>query len=590
MTVDALSIPQGGVSHHALRSSEAYITDEELESSIVVPSYDLHVTPYYASATPAEGRLFWSVPGASGAEDPSAKETLALAYKGAFIHSHHKYPVKRLSPPVQFVNGTGKTIFLAINGERSGHEVYEHVIANLRQPYGVFKDSTYEFIKQMVRHRQAYLSPTPVPATVAVTGSEEYTIPQHLSIEVTANCNIECIHCYGTFEQTRFDAISATDLLELLRELKKKGLSVVELTGGECTTHPEFARILRWCVENLSGVAVLTNAVSLKEEHFEIMEAYANKLLVQICINGSEEYHDKFTKARHSYRKAMRAMERVARAGAMIRSPMNVTWENYLQIEQTCADVLSNGATYFMTNWVNHGYGRAQEESSIKGQPLPLECHKLIADRVPESPHDGPCEHLEAGLTCLQRAEIREWWGATMTKLQVTYGPVAVIFEMSDDSQRMMKWEGSCGAGRRSLYIASNGRVGICPMSVESGIPGFGTLSAEGSIETIVNSEFAKHFGTIPAPNHEDCDGCPHELEHRHCLLHGIKQFMKTPDTCKWGQKHNVQKLIDVGFHTLAKNPDGSYDVPELQHCGSGCGSAARSEGPSLVQIGLINR
>ena len=169
-----------------------------------------------------------------------------------------------------------------------------------------------------------------------------------------------------------------------------------------------------------------------------------------------------------------------------------------------------------------------------------------------------------------------------MQRLVARYGNF-IEYELDGASRDLMEWEGACGAGRRSIYIASNGRVGICPMSVESGLPGYGSVSKDTGMVDVVNSDFAKHVATLPSPNPIDCEGCPHELEHRGCLLHGLKQYMKTPDNCKWGQIHDVQELLESGQHSLTKNADGSYELPgELEHCQSGCG---RASGSPLVQI-----
>lgn len=557
------------------------VSDNELDRAYLIPDYDLHLATNFATAKPPNGRPYWQ------GQDVAKK--FADDRKGTFLHLHHPYPVKTALPQLQMVNDTGKKIFAYINGERTGNDVYRLLLSEYRRPYGTLKDAIYGFMRQMVQMGQVFLSATPRPMTVRTTGSDSYIFPQHMSIEVTANCNIKCIHCYGTFEQSRFDAIAADDLLRTLERLKEKGLSSVELTGGECTMHLEFARILQWCAENLSMVAVLTNGVSLKEEHFDVLGRYPHNIVLQICINGNQEYHDRFTKAHNLYKRSMRAMNRIARLGLLIRAPMNCTFENYLQIEETCQTVLNNGAHTFMTNWVNPNVGRAQDHNVVKGQVLSEELRRTLDPeflRQLDSSHRGPCNHIQSGLNCFQRAEIMQWWVQTMRGLVKRYSPSAVQFEVNEATLAMTKWEGSCGAGRRSFYMASNGRIGICPMSVESGIPGFGTLSTDGNMEAIVNSEFAKHFSTLPAPNPNDCAECPHELEHRGCLLHGIMQYMKTPATCKWGQKHNIQKLIDTGFHTLTKKADGSYELPELTHCGTGCGSASGEGSQSeLVEL-----
>jgi MoaA/NifB/PqqE/SkfB family radical SAM enzyme len=553
----------------------ATITDDELEGAYLVPDYDTHLMPDHATVYPPGDRLYWNMPGSA--------EAFEMMEKGYFAHPNHKYPLKTALGQLQMVNGTGRDIYQYANGERTGGDIYRMLLKKYNEPYGKHKQSIFDFMRGMVTRAHVEMSPEPQARPQRVTGSEDYYYPPHMSIEVTSNCNIRCIHCYGSFEQARFDALNADSLIRSLGKMKEEGLKQVELTGGECTTHPEFARIVEWCAENLQLVGVLTNANNIKDEVFEIIAGHARNTMVQICINGDEAYHDRFTKVKGSYRRALAAMTRLAQAGVAIRAPMNLTFENYMQVETTCMAVKDAGAMTFLANWVDVDYGRAQD---LAHEQLPIADYAKIA-KAATGEADHECEHVIAGLTCSDRSSVHKTVYETLDRLAATY-PGFVKHKIEGQAKEMWDWEQTCGAGRRSLYMASNGRIGVCPMSVETGIPGFGTIDGEGSMVSVMDSEFAKHFATLPAPNPKDCTGCPHELAHRGCLLHGIMQFMKTPTTCQWGKNHNIQKLIDTGFHTLSKKPDGSWDLPDLDHFGTGCGHGGKSE-PQVVQIGLLN-
>jgi MoaA/NifB/PqqE/SkfB family radical SAM enzyme len=550
------------------------LTDEELDRAYLHPDYDMHLMPDHATVYPAGGRHHWDVPGVA--------EEFERMRRGYSAHPYHRYPVKTAFAQLQMVNGTGRDIYRLVDGGRTARDVYLKLLEKYDEPYGKHKGAVYNFLRGMVNRRHAFPRREPAPARRRVTGSEDYFYPPHMSIETTANCNIRCIHCYGSFEQKRFDALDAGQLLHTLERMKAEGLRQVELTGGECTTHPEFARILRFCVKNFDLVGVLSNALNMKDEFVDIITGHAHNTMVQICINGNEAYHDKFTKVKHSHRRALAAMNRLAQGGVAIRAPMNLTFDNYTQIEETLQTVRDAGALTFLANWVDTGYGRAQDLAG----PRPA------ADRGGAAGAPGGetgCQSVIAGMTCQERNEVMKRVGGQLERLAETY-PGLVKYKIDGVAKEMWEWEKACGAGRRSLYLASNGRIGLCPMSVETGIPGFGSLNADGSMVDAVSSEFARHFARIPAPNPNDCGGCPHELEHRNCLLHGIMQFMKTPHTCKWGQKHNIQKLIDTGFHTLSKKPDGTWDLPELTHVGTGCGHHRASAEPQLVQLGRLTR
>jgi len=560
----------------AIDDGVGVITDEQLDKSYLVPDYDMHLMPDHATLFPSGKKLHWDVPGEA--------EAFEKLREGYFFSKFHKYPIKTAMKQLQMVNGTAKEIYRLANGRRTGNEIYRALLSKYNEPYGKNQESIYKFMRGMVKRHHVNLEAQPRTTTCRSSGSEDYYYPPHMSIEVTANCNIRCIHCYGSFEQSRFDALDADRLINTLEKMQEEGLRSVELTGGECTTHPEFARILKYCVERLQLVGVLTNAVSIKEEVFDVLLTHTHNTMAQICINGDREYHDTFTKVKHSYNKAMKAITRLAQAGMIIRSPMNLTFENYHLVEQTMHAVQDAGSSIFLATWVDAAYGRAQDLPET-----PSADYDVLGGNTTTNGH--ACSNMVRGTTCTDRTEMTKTHIDTMERLARDY-PGFVMYRYAEDAQQMIKFDKGCGAGRRTLYLASNGKIGLCPMSVETGIPGWGVLNEDGGMTDAVRTDFAKHFATIPAPNENDCMFCPHELEHRGCLLHGIMQFMKTPDKCAWGKKHNVKKLVDHGYHTLTKKPDGSYDFPETNGCGSkggGCGGSGKLKEEPLVQLGLLN-
>lgn len=540
------------------------IADSDLDNNFLIPSYDMHAMPDQAYVYPSEGKMHWDVPGVA--------QEFERMRMGMHIHPWHKYPIKTALRQSQVINKTGKDIYARVNGLQTGRQVYESLIKHYQEPSGKHLDAVRSFYRGMIAKGHVSLSTTPVPKSVVQTGSDLHFVPVNVSIETTANCNIKCRHCYGTFEQSRFDAIGTNELIDGLAKMKAAGLRTVELTGGECTTHPEFAQILKYCAENFDLVAILTNAVSIKNEVFEVVSNHASNVCVQICINGTQAYHDYFTKAPNSYKRAMAAMRRFAEMGIFIRTPMNLSIENFSQLEETCEAVRDAGSGQFMANFIDMSYGRATD---FNQESLPIGATQV---------------HSEEDCEVAKRYKLFKDMDLLMTKLIAQY-PGYIAYKYDGDILKQMEYDQSCGAGRRSLYIASNGRVGLCPMSVETGIPGYGTLDSDNGLDDILDSAFAKQLSGLPAPNPKDCAGCPYELEHRGCLLQGIRQAMKTPQNCHWGKIHDVATLVKNGHHSLKKLADGTFDVPEIS-CGQGCGSkggGCGSKSDGVVQIGNLN-
>jgi len=531
---------------------EPGISAEMLENSYLIPQYDLHLFPDMAYVYPPDGRKYFR-----GSERDD---------KPYFRFPEQKYPVKLHLRQMNTVNGTGKDLYHFCDGSKTGEDLYREVLDTYNEPYGTMKDSIYRFMEEMVRRKHVLLSDEPQQSAFTLTGSEEYFFPPHVAIEVTAMCNIKCIHCYGSFEQKRFDQLDADRLIEMLEDMKSKGLSSVELTGGECTTHPQFARILRWCCDNLHMIGVLTNAVNIREEVFELLIKHADKVTVQICINGNEDYHNEFTKSRIAYRRAMKAVERLAAAGVFVRTPMNVTFDNLEQIEETFDAVLAAGSSSWQVNLVDHAYGRASD--MLEETTGESDC----GDH--EHAEDGSCCQKVGGLTCKERMDHVINALDAQKKLQKRF-PSLVTANFTKNIQKQMDYERSCGAGRRVVYIGSNGKVGLCPMAVETGVPGFGDLTRS-EMGHLMDSNFAEHLAGVPAPNETDCDGCPRALEHRGCILRGMMQVLEDPESCQWGKKHHVQEMLQKGDSDLSINGKEPWTAPEMESCQRmGCGAGA---------------
>ena len=67
-------------------------------------------------------------------------------------------------------------------------------------------------------------------------------------------------------------------LLELLSDLKSLGVLIIELTGGEPLSHPDFNQIIERCLQLFPVVGVDTNGYLLKKSHLKIINRYNNRV------------------------------------------------------------------------------------------------------------------------------------------------------------------------------------------------------------------------------------------------------------------------------------------------------------------------
>ena len=75
--------------------------------------------------------------------------------------------------------------------------------------------------------------------------------------EVTNSCNLNCSFCYQFLRREK----KYMSIVTLLYILKKYKAIVLQLTGGEITTHPDFDEIVKISINNSMKVQISTNGL-----------------------------------------------------------------------------------------------------------------------------------------------------------------------------------------------------------------------------------------------------------------------------------------------------------------------------------------
>lgn len=72
-----------------------------------------------------------------------------------------------------------------------------------------------------------------------------YTAPNFVDINITNNCNMNCVHCY--VGEQPLNQMSLEQGMSYIQELQKLGVFKVSLTGGEPLLHPNFMDFIQKC-------------------------------------------------------------------------------------------------------------------------------------------------------------------------------------------------------------------------------------------------------------------------------------------------------------------------------------------------------
>ena len=141
-----------------------------------------------------------------------------------------------------------------------------------------------------------------------------------LQFELTSRCNERCIHCYipngkknagidMSFEKFRY----------VLNQYADMGGLHVTLSGGEALMNKDIVKILRYCREKDMQISLLTNLISLKDEHIPVLKE-VNVSLIQVSLYSMDaRLHDMITTVKGSFEKTKAAIEKLYAADVPVQ-------------------------------------------------------------------------------------------------------------------------------------------------------------------------------------------------------------------------------------------------------------------------------
>jgi MoaA/NifB/PqqE/SkfB family radical SAM enzyme len=152
----------------------------------------------------------------------------------------------------------------------------------------------------------------------------EISLLQGLSflwLEITAKCNLECVHCYADSDprQNLLGQMQTVDWLAVLRDSADLGCKQVQFIGGEPTLHPDLARMISFATTSgYTFIEVFTNATTLNESLLNTFVEH-NVHMATSFYSDDPETHDQITKHRGSFNRTVEGIKRIVATGLPIR-------------------------------------------------------------------------------------------------------------------------------------------------------------------------------------------------------------------------------------------------------------------------------
>ncbi len=147
--------------------------------------------------------------------------------------------------------------------------------------------------------------------------------PYSVLFEITAKCNMNCIHCY-LYNNHQKDALSYQQIKGIIDLLYEKGILFLTLTGGEILTRPDFLDIYLYAKKKGFLVELFTNGYLINDEIISVFQKYP-PLLIDISLYGaSNETYQKVTGLSGAFEKVVQNCLKLKEAGIRVslKSPI----------------------------------------------------------------------------------------------------------------------------------------------------------------------------------------------------------------------------------------------------------------------------
>lgn len=382
-----------------------------------------------------------------------------------------------------------------------GVRSHSEIAAGLTLPFAVMAERIAHHLAEETGAIRLCSTPNMNSPRPFVTGSFYSMAPLHFSVEITDTCNFTCDHCYVSASPLKHGRRSGADLIALFKEMWRGGVKIVELTGGECTTHPDFERVLTVAAETFHLVGIVTNGYLLgRRADLVAFVARFPNVCAQVSLDGIGTYHDKFRKHDGAFDAACAAITALAQRGVIVRVGMSVTPDNVDQVRDVFLCAKRLGARAFSAAPVT-GFGR--------GSTLGMTCH---ADRA-----------VQAGITAALEP-FRD-------------DPLLRANQQAVEKQRAAG-DINCGAGWRSFGInGKTGEIRSCLYLADS--KKFGSVDRENYNDIFERPEMAMfRDAPSPSPMLETCRDCGYVSECTGCFAKAFRVSETVFPDCPWRAKY----------------------------------------------------
>lgn len=191
--------------------------------------------------------------------------------------------------------------------------------------------------------------------------------PESIFWEITAECNLKCLHCVVSADKKQDGELSTFEGLNLIQEWQRMGVHDITFSGGEPLMRKDFFELAHAANKQNFTIGLATNGTC-------ITPSIANELKklnvnIQVSLDGSDaEIYGKFRGHKKAFEKATKGIELLSSAGHDITIGTVISNHNIDDIPEMLNLVQDFGVKHFrLIPFIP--YGRGRDNSNLELAP-----------------------------------------------------------------------------------------------------------------------------------------------------------------------------------------------------------------------------
>jgi AdoMet-dependent heme synthase len=282
-----------------------------------------------------------------------------------------------------------------------------------------------------------------LPVAAGSIGMGCIGFPAHPAWEVTAACNLRCIHCHATSGKPAKDELTTDQAKKFIDDLARVDeFRMLVYTGGEPLVRPDIFELFQHSRKAGFANVIATNGTLIDEDMaFRLRESGVYGAAVSLDSSISE-IHNRIRANPNAFELAMRGMRAIKKAGILLQ--INVTAMEYnFDTLSELIELADNVGSGIMLMYQLVPVGRG---SNIEHAALDITENERLLTFLQKKQKDIS--------TIIEPVAGPQYWPFLMEQNKKTDGLWMKAAE---------KVFHGCAAGRGFVYIKANGDIWPCP-------------------------------------------------------------------------------------------------------------------------------